>query len=76
MSRRVGPARRRAGFALIDVLVALMVSTIALLAVLGGIALSARTARVTRQRFLEAVTARNQYASELRLRFVQKTAPQ
>jgi Tfp pilus assembly protein PilV len=71
-----GIARPNGGFALVDVLVALMISTIALLAVLGGIALSARTARATRQHFLQAVTARNLYASEQPLRFVQKTAPQ
>jgi type II secretion system protein I len=64
------------GFALIDVLVALMISAIALLAVLGGIALAARTARSTRQRLLEEVAARNQYASQQRLQFVQETAPQ
>ena len=68
--------RRRGGFALIDVLVALMISSIALLAVLGGIALAARTARATRQRLIQAVAARNQYASEQRLTYVQKTAPQ
>jgi Tfp pilus assembly protein PilV len=73
---RLRLARQNGGFALVDVLVALMISTIALLAVLGGIALSARTARVTRQRLLQAVAARNQYVSEQRLRFVQKTAPQ
>ncbi len=66
----------RSGFALLDVLVALMISSIALLAVLGGISLSARTARATRQRLLQAVAARNQYASEQRLSYVQKTAPQ
>ena len=64
------------GFALVDVLVALMISSIALLAVLGGIALSARAARLTRQRLIQAVAARNQYASEQRLQFSQKTAPQ
>ncbi len=73
--RRDGFARR-GGFALIDVLVALMISSIALLAVLGGIGLSARTARATRQRLIQAVAARNQYASEQRLTYVQKTAPQ
>jgi Tfp pilus assembly protein PilV len=76
MKHRDGFARPKGGFALIDVLVALMISTIALLAVLGGIALSARTARATRQRFIEAVAARNRDASELRLRFVPKTPPQ
>ncbi len=70
------PPTSVSGFALIDVLVALMISTIALLAVLGGIALSARTARATRQRFLQEAAARNQYANEQPLRFVQKTAPQ
>ena len=82
--RRDGFARRAggfaptslSGFALIDVLVALMISSIALLAVLGGIGLSARTARATRQRLIQAVAARNQYASEQRLTYVQKTTPQ
>jgi len=68
--------RRRGGFALIDVLVALMISSIALLAVLGGIALAARTARATRQRLIQEVAARNRYASEQRLSFTQKTVPQ
>jgi len=68
--------RRRGGFALIDVLVALMISSIALLAVLGGIALAARTARATRQRLIQEVAARNRYASEQRLSFIQKTVPQ
>jgi type II secretory pathway pseudopilin PulG len=63
------------GFALIDVLVALMISSVALLAVLGGITLSARAARATRQRLIEEIAARNRYASEQRLSFVQKTAP-
>jgi type II secretory pathway pseudopilin PulG len=63
------------GFALIDVLVALLISSIALLAVLGGIALSARTARAARQRFMQIVAARNQDASEQRLQFIQETIP-
>jgi Tfp pilus assembly protein PilV len=73
---RGGRPRKQRGYALIDVLVALMISSIALLAVLGGIALSARTARASRQRLLEEIAARNRYASEQRLSFVQKTAPQ
>jgi Tfp pilus assembly protein PilV len=83
-NRRRGPngfARREggfartsmSGFALIDVLVALLVSSIALLAILGGIALSARAARSARQRFIEAVASRNQYASQQRLSFIQET---
>ena len=81
MRRRSGRPRSggrspQRGYALIDVLVALMISSIALLAVLGGIALSARTARATRQRFIQAVSARNQYASEQRLQFIQKIFPQ
>ena len=71
-----GFARLKGGFALIDVLVALMISSIALLAVLGGIALAARTARATRQRLIQEVAARNRYASEQRLSFTQKTVPQ
>jgi Tfp pilus assembly protein PilV len=73
---RGGRPRKQRGYALIDVLVALMISSIALLAVLGGIALSARTARASRQRLLEEIAARNRYASEQRLSFVQKTEPQ
>jgi Tfp pilus assembly protein PilV len=73
---RGGRPRKQRGYALIDVLVALMISSIALLAVLGGIALSARTARATRQRLIEEIAARNKYASEQRLSFVQKTEPQ
>ncbi len=57
------------GFALLDVLVALLLSSISLLAVIGGIALSARAARATRQRLIEIVTARNQDAREQRLSF-------
>jgi len=53
-----------------------MISSIALLAVLGGIALAARTARATRQRLIQEVAARNRYASEQRLSFIQKTVPQ
>jgi Tfp pilus assembly protein PilV len=74
--RRQGGCPRQRGFALIDVLVALLVSSIALLTVLGGIALAARTARATRQRLLQEVAARNRYASEQRLQFVQTTVPQ
>jgi Tfp pilus assembly protein PilV len=65
----------RSGFALIDVLVALLISSVALLAVIGGIALSARAARATRTRFIQLVTARNQDASEQRLSFVTETLP-
>ena len=61
------------GFALIDVLVALLISSIALLAILGGIALSARAARAARQRFIEIVASRNQYAIQQRLLFIQQT---
>ena len=57
------------GFALLDVLVALLLSSISLLAVIGGIALSARAARATRQRLIEIVTARNQDAREQRFSF-------
>ena len=67
--------RRRGGFALIDVLVALLISTMALLAVLGGIALSARAARATRQTLVEIVATRNQNAQQQRLSFVQETFP-
>ena len=67
--------RRDRGFALLDVLVALLISSIALLTVLGGIALSARTARSARQRFIQMVATRNQDASEQRLSFTQETAP-
>jgi Tfp pilus assembly protein PilV len=81
-ARRGGFARQggfaptsMSGFALIDVLVALLISSIALLAVLGGIALSARTARAARQRFMQIVAARNQDASEQRLQFIQETIP-
>ena len=63
------------GFALIDVLVALLISSVALLAVIGGIALSARAARATRIRFIQLVTARNQDASEQRLSFVTEILP-
>jgi Tfp pilus assembly protein PilV len=70
---RNGCARRAGGYALIDVLVALLVSSIALLAVLGGIALAARTARAARQRFVEIVATRNQYATGQHLSFVQDT---
>ena len=57
------------GFALLDVLVALLISSLALLAVVGGIALSARAARATRQRLIQMVSSRNQDASEQRLSF-------
>jgi Tfp pilus assembly protein PilV len=72
MKRALGRGR---GFALLDVLVALLISSIALLAVLGGIALAARTARTARQRFEQLVAARNQDASEQRLRFTQEALP-
>jgi len=74
-ARQGGFARHEGGYALIDVLVALLISSIALLAVLGGIALSARTARATRQRFIQIVTARNKDASEQQLSFIQETLP-
>ncbi len=67
--------RRPDGFALIDVLVALLISTMALLAVLGGIALSARAARAGRQRLVEVVAARNQNALQQRLSFAQEIFP-
>ena len=73
--RRPNGFARQGGFALIDVLVALLISSIALLAVLGGIGLSARTARAARQRFIQIVAARNQDASEQQLSFVQETLP-
>ena len=63
------------GFALIDVLVALLISSVALLAVIGGIALSARAARATRQKLVEIVATRNQNAQQQRLSFVQETFP-
>jgi len=63
------------GFALIDVLVALLISSIALLSVLGGISLSARTARAARQRFIQLVAARNQDASEQQLSFITESFP-
>jgi Tfp pilus assembly protein PilV len=73
--RRSGPRSGTGGFALIDVLVALLISTMALLAVLGGIALSARAARATRQKLVEIVATRNQNAQQQRLSFVQETFP-
>ena len=66
--------RRDRGFALLDVLVALLISSMALLAVVGGISLSARAARASRQRLIQVVAARNQDASEQRLSFTQETA--
>lgn len=67
--------RRDRGFALLDVLVALLISSMALLAVLGGISLSARAARATRQRLIQIVASRNQDASEQRLSFVTENLP-
>ena len=67
--------RRDRGFALLDVLVALLISSMALLAVLGGISLAARTARATRQRLIQIVASRNQDASEQRLSFVTENLP-
>ena len=64
------------GFALLDVLVALLISSLALLTVFGGIALSARAARAARQRLIQIVTARNQYAIEQRLSFIQEIFPE
>ena len=63
------------GFALLDVLVALLISSLALLAVVGGIALSARAARATRQRLIQMVSSRNQDASEQRLSFYTEDLP-
>ena len=63
------------GFALLDVLVALLISSLALLAVVGGIALSARAARATRQRLIQMVSSRNQDASEQRLSFYTENLP-
>ena len=81
--RRSGFARQeggfaptsRSGFALLDVLVALLISSLALLAVVGGIALSARAARATRQRLIQMVSSRNQDASEQRLSFYTENLP-
>lgn len=67
--------RRDRGFALLDVLVALLISSLALLAVLGGISLSARAARATRQRLIQLVASRNQDASEQKLSFVSENLP-
>jgi Tfp pilus assembly protein PilV len=68
--------RRDRGFALLDVLVALLISSMALLAVIGGISLSARAARATRQRLIQIVASRNQDASEQILSFVTVNLPQ
>ena len=68
--------RRDRGFALLDVLVALLISSMALLAVIGGISLSARAARATRQRLIQIVASRNQDASEQKLSFVAENLPQ
>jgi Tfp pilus assembly protein PilV len=65
----------RSGFALLDVLVALLISSMALLAVVGGISLSARAARATRQRLIQIVVSRNQDASEQKLSFVGENLP-
>ena len=77
--RRPGPdgsaPTSTSGFALIDVLVALLIATMALLAVLGGIALSARAARAGRQRLIEIVAARSEDALQQRLSFVQEIFP-
>jgi Tfp pilus assembly protein PilV len=67
--------RRDRGFALLDVLVALLISSMALLAVLGGISLSARAARAARQRLIQIVASRNQDASEQKLSFVGENLP-
>jgi Tfp pilus assembly protein PilV len=67
--------RRDRGFALLDVLVALLISSMALLAVIGGISLSARAARATRQRLIQIVASRNQDASEQKLSFVTEDLP-
>jgi Tfp pilus assembly protein PilV len=68
--------RQDRGFALLDVLVALLISSMALLAVLGGISLSARAARAARQRLIQIVASRNQDASEQKLSFVSENLPQ
>jgi Tfp pilus assembly protein PilV len=47
------------GFALLDVLVALLIASAALLTILGGAGLSARSGRKAEQRILELIAARS-----------------
>lgn len=68
--------RRSRGFALVDALVALLISVLALLTVFGGIALSARAARAGRTRLIQIVSARNQDAIGQRLSFIQQIVPE
>ncbi len=70
-----GRRQGQRGFALIDVLVALLIASISLLAVLGGVALSARAARFGRQKLVEIVTARNENALHRKLSFIPEIIP-
>ncbi len=54
--------RRDAGSVLLDVMVALLIASTSLLILLGGIALSARSAVRARERLVELIAARNEIA--------------
>jgi Tfp pilus assembly protein PilV len=54
--------RRQRGFALLDVLVALLIASTALLSLLGGAALAARTCQNGERRILALIAARSEDA--------------
>lgn len=68
--------RRSRGFALLDALVALLISGLALLTVFGGVVLAARAARAARTRLIQIVSTRNQDAIGQRLSFIQQIVPE
>jgi hypothetical protein len=74
LGRRIVPRRRAGttGSVLLDLLVALLICSVAVLLTLGGIALAARAARIARERTLQMVGDRNRDAETRELVFTRQ----
>jgi type II secretory pathway component PulJ len=62
----------RGGFILLDVLVALLIMSFALVVIFGGIALAARSSGLLKKRLISLIAERNQCAENKTVSFVEE----
>ncbi len=71
--RRIEKLKEEAkGSILLDVLIGLLIASIALLFTLGSIALAARTAKQSRDRVIQLIMSRNEHAEQRKVVFIKE----